>query len=442
MLESMRERRTGPQTPRHYRPAPQQRLPHGQGEALETEARAQRRRRERDRDARHSAARPRHVPARRHSDARKSQLPAQRMPDDIVYSRSMLVGSYAQPDWLIDRARLDERLPPRVRAKELWRIAPTHLEEAQNDATLVALFDQHRAGRRRGDRRRDAPGELLEPFRDGARRRRPRPARRSASIAPANRCRCRASSAPVRRLRVGRSAVHRVSQGAHQQADQGDAARPVHDDAAGAERLLRAKPAIWRWRMRRPSTRKCSDLFAAGVDIVQLDEPYVQARPEAAREYAVAAIDRALRGATGTTALHVCFGYGKHVANKPNGYAFCEELDACAADDISLECAQPRARYGSARTVAVETHSRRRARSARSIVESPEIVAQRIRDALQAPAAGTPRGRARLRHEIPAARRGVRQAAQHGARARHRPRRTEHLNSFGKSRRSHASHRT
>ena len=72
------------------------------------------------------------------------------------------------------------------------------------------------------------------------------------------------------------------------------------------------------------------DLFAAGVDIVQLDEPYVQARPEAAREYAVAAIDRALDGATGTTALHVCFGYGKHVANKPKGYAFCEELDACA----------------------------------------------------------------------------------------------------------------
>jgi 5-methyltetrahydropteroyltriglutamate--homocysteine methyltransferase len=84
------------------------------------------------------------------------------------------------------------------------------------------------------------------------------------------------------------------------------------------------------------------DLFAAGVDFVQLDEPYVQARPEAAREYAVAAIDRALQGASGPTVLHVCFGYGKHVQDKPKGYAFCAELDSCSADEISLECAQPR----------------------------------------------------------------------------------------------------
>jgi 5-methyltetrahydropteroyltriglutamate--homocysteine methyltransferase len=108
------------------------------------------------------------------------------------------------------------------------------------------------------------------------------------------------------------------------------------------------------------------DLFAAGVDIVQLDEPYVQARPEAAREYAVEAIDRALRGATGTTALHVCFGYGKHVANKPNGYAFCEELNACAANGHFSRMRAAARGHGTAAPVAVEAHSRRRARPARS----------------------------------------------------------------------------
>src|SRR4030095_4863046 len=113
------------------------------------------------------------------------------------------------------------------------------------------------------------------------------------------------------------------------------------------------------------------------------DEPYLQARPEAAREYAVEAINRALRDAAGTTALHVCFGYGKHVANKPKGYAFCEELDACVADDVSLECAQPRVdmellRLLPSKRVHVGVLDLRD-----HAVESPELIAQRIRDALK-----------------------------------------------------------
>jgi 5-methyltetrahydropteroyltriglutamate--homocysteine methyltransferase len=124
------------------------------------------------------------------------------------------------------------------------------------------------------------------------------------------------------------------------------------------------------------------ELFAAGVDIVQLDEPYVQARPERAREYAVAAIDRALEGATGTTVLHVCFGYGKHVANKPRGYAYLHELDACAADDISIECAQPRLGPDvldalPSKRIHVGVIDLRD-----TAVETPEIVAERIRVAL------------------------------------------------------------
>jgi 5-methyltetrahydropteroyltriglutamate--homocysteine methyltransferase len=124
------------------------------------------------------------------------------------------------------------------------------------------------------------------------------------------------------------------------------------------------------------------DLFTAGVDIVQLDEPYVQARPEAAREYAVCAIDRALVGATGPTVLHVCFGYGKHVDNKPQGYAFLEELDACVADEVSIECAQPRLKMDLLtllphKKVHVGVLDLRD-----TTPETPELVAQRIRAAI------------------------------------------------------------
>jgi 5-methyltetrahydropteroyltriglutamate--homocysteine methyltransferase len=125
------------------------------------------------------------------------------------------------------------------------------------------------------------------------------------------------------------------------------------------------------------------DLFAAGVDIVQLDEPYVQARPEAAREYAVAAIDRALAGASGPTVLHVCFGYGKHVDNKPEGYAFLAELDACCADEISIECAQPRLKMDLLRQLPNKKVHVGVLDLRDTTPETPELVAQRIRAAIE-----------------------------------------------------------
>jgi len=123
------------------------------------------------------------------------------------------------------------------------------------------------------------------------------------------------------------------------------------------------------------------DLFA-GVDIVQIDEPYVQARAEEARQYAVSAIDRALEGATGTTALHVCFGYGKHVSDKPPGYSFLEELDACAVDQISLECAQPKVDPKILRGLPSKTILLGVLDLRDTTVETPEQVAERIRAAL------------------------------------------------------------
>ena len=82
------------------------------------------------------------------------------------------------------------------------------------------------------------------------------------------------------------------------------------------------------------------DLFAAGADIVQLDEPYLQARPEQAREFGVAVVNRALEGAEGTTAVHICFGYAAIIHDRPAGYSFLPELAACRADQISIETAQ------------------------------------------------------------------------------------------------------
>ncbi len=291
-----------------------------------------------------------------------------------------LVGSYAQPGWLIDKTRLGQRLPPRVILHELWKPAAEDLEEAQNDATLIALHDQHRAGVdivTDGEMRRESysnrfanalagvdinnPGEAID--RTGKAVPVPRVTgevrRREAVEVPFIAFLKQHTDKLIKITLPGPFTMAQQAQNDYYKSD-ADLAL-AYADAVNAE--LR-------------------DLFAAGVDIVQLDEPYVQARPEAAREYAVAAIDRALAGASGATVLHVCFGYGKHVDNKPEGYAFLEELDACSADEISIECAQPRLKMDLLtqlpnKKVHVGVIDLRD-----TTPETPDVVAQRIRAAL------------------------------------------------------------
>lgn len=292
-----------------------------------------------------------------------------------------LVGSYAQPNWLIDKARLGARLPPRVILQELWKPAAEDLEEAQNDATLIALYDQHRAGvdivtdgemRRESYSNRfanslagvdiDNPGEAID---------------RTGKAVPVPRVtgeirRLRSVEAPyIAFLKQHTDKLIKITlPGPFTMAQQ------AQNDYYGetADLAMAYADAV---------NEELRDLFAAGVDIVQLDEPYVQARPEAAREYAVAAIDRALVGATGPTVLHVCFGYGKHVDNKPEGYAFLAELDACSADEISIECAQPRLKMDLLtqlpnKKVHVGVLDLRD-----TTPETPELVAERIRAAIE-----------------------------------------------------------
>ncbi len=251
-----------------------------------------------------------------------------------------LVGSYAQPDWLVHRELLSARLPPRVRAREVWRVAPDHLEEAQRRATLEAVDEQLAAGVdfvTDGEIRRESYSNRFATALDGVDLDRPGEAvDRTGKLVPVPRIvgpivwRHSAEADYVTLLKRHTDKPVKVTlPGPFTLTQQ------AQDDYYGDEEALAEAYAI-------AVRQEVAALFAAGADIVQLDEPYVQARPGQARAYARAAIDLALADADGTTALHVCFGYGRHVADKPNRYAVLAELDACRADEISLECAQPR----------------------------------------------------------------------------------------------------
>ena len=249
-----------------------------------------------------------------------------------------VVGSYVQPDWLVDRDNLRGRLPPRVRAREIWRVEPEYLEEACNDATLLAIRDQERAGvdivsdgevRRESYSNRvatalggidiDNPGTAID--RTGHPNPVPRiagPIWRERPIEVEDVKFLRANT--DRRIKITLPGPFTMTQQAQNDHYPDDEAAAMDYAAAVSEEIR--------------------DLFAAGADVVQLDEPYMQARPEVARKYAVKAINRALEGATGETAVHLCFGYAHIVHDRPSGYSFLPELNACAADQISIETAQ------------------------------------------------------------------------------------------------------
>jgi len=257
------------------------------------------------------------------------------MPDLLLTS---VVGSYPQPDWLVDRAMLGSRLPPRTRAVEIWRVAPEYLEQAQDDATVLAIRDLERAGIdiiTDGEIRRESYSNRFATALDGMdlenpgtaldRTGHPNPVPRV--VGPLRRSR----PVEVRDVEFLRATTNRTIKATlpgpftmSQQA-QDDY---YHDEEALAMALAEAVNGEVR------------DLFAAGADVVQLDEPYLQARAEKAKRFAVKAINRALQGIAGTTALHTCFGYAHIVHSRPNGYPFLEELADVTAHQISMESAQ------------------------------------------------------------------------------------------------------
>ena len=251
-----------------------------------------------------------------------------------------LVGSYPQPDWLIDRERLLGSLPPRVRARELWRVPEPFLAEAQDDATALAIRDFERVGLDivgDGEIRRESYSNRFATALEGMDVDNPamvagRTGRENAVPRVVG---------PVRRTRPVEVDDLRFLR-AHTD-------RPVKITVPGPFTMSRqaaneayAEVAELAMDLAAAVNEEIRDLFAAGADVVQIDEPWLQAHPDEARAYAVAAIDRALEGIEGTTALHTCFGYAHVVTDKPPGYSFLAELDDCAVDQIAIESAQPR----------------------------------------------------------------------------------------------------
>src|SRR5690349_2919276 len=251
-----------------------------------------------------------------------------------------LVGSYPQPDWLIDRAKLASRLPPRIRVKELWRVPTEYLDEAQRDATLIAIRAQEEAGldiltdgeiRRESYSNRFATAlegmDIDNPAMVAGRTGRPNAVPRV--VGPIRRRRP-VEVDDLRLLPAHTDRTIKITLPGPFTMSQQAANEHYADEASLALDLADAV------------NEEVRDLFAAGADVVQLDEPWLQSRAAQAREYALPAIERALAGVEGTTALHTCFGYAHVVHEKPPGYAFLAELGECAADQLAIESAQPR----------------------------------------------------------------------------------------------------
>jgi 5-methyltetrahydropteroyltriglutamate--homocysteine methyltransferase len=294
-----------------------------------------------------------------------------------------IVGSYPQPDWLIDRERLKKSLPPRVRAKELWRIDEAWLADAQEAATLVAIRDQELAGIDLvgdGEMRRESYSNRLATALSGIDSDNHGTAiDRTGKANPVPRV-----VAPIRRVgpievqdvaflkRHSIKPVKLTIPGPFTMTQQAQ-----NDYYPSAEALAMDYAAAVNEEVRA--------LFEAGVDVVQLDEPYLQARADQAQDYALTAIDRALEGVTGTTALHICFGYALVHGNtvKPKAYDFLAELNRSRVDVISVEAAQPNLDPSILAELPDKIIMYGVLDLSNPEIETPERVADRIRQALK-----------------------------------------------------------
>ncbi len=292
-----------------------------------------------------------------------------------------LVGSYPQPDWLIDREKLAGRFPPRVRMRELWRIPEPFLAQAQDDATVLAIKAQEEAGldiitdgeiRRESYSNRfatalsgvdlDNPGTALD--RSGHPNPVPRVVGRIRRLRPVEVADLLFLKRYTRRMvKITVPGPFTMSQQAQNDFYTTEAELAL-DYAAAVNEEIR-------------------DLFAAGADIVQLDEPYMQARPEKARQFGLQTIERALEGVNGRTAVHICFGYAAIIHQRPSGYSFLPELAACSCRQISVETAQSRLDCAVLAKLAGKQIMVGAIDLSDMTVESPETVAGRVRAALK-----------------------------------------------------------
>jgi 5-methyltetrahydropteroyltriglutamate--homocysteine methyltransferase len=292
-----------------------------------------------------------------------------------------LVGSYPQPEWLIDRNKLLKQYPPRVRARELWRIPEPFLAGAQDDATLLAIRAQEEIGidivtdgeiRRESYSNRfatalegvdtDNPGQGLD--RSGNPTTLPRITgriRRKRAVEVQDLIFLRKHTS--RKIKITVPGPFTMSEQAKNEFYK-----------SGAEAAMDYAVAV---------NEEVRDLFAAGADVVQVDEPWMQARPEKAREYGLAALNRALEGVKGTTAVHICFGYAALIHARPSGYSFLPELAGCRCSQISIETAQSKLDCKVLEGLKGKQIMVGCIDLLDQAIETPEVVAERIRKALR-----------------------------------------------------------
>jgi len=291
-----------------------------------------------------------------------------------------LVGSYAQPDWLLDRKNLAGRFPPRVRARELWRVAPEFLDQAQDDATILAIHDQERAGLdviTDGEMRRESYSNRFATALEGVDIDNPGTALdRSGHPNPVPRI-----TGKVRRkhpvevddvkfLRANTDRTIKITvPGPFTMSQQ--AQNDFYKDEV--EMALDYAAAV---------NAEIKDLFAAGADIVQIDEPYMQARPEKARKFGLKAFNAALDGVKGTTAVHICFGYAAVIHVRPEGYSFLPEFAGSSVQQVSIETAQSGLDCSVLEKLPGKTVILGVLDLSDMKIETPETVAARIRRAL------------------------------------------------------------
>ena len=299
---------------------------------------------------------------------------------NTVLLPTSLVGSYAQPDWLIDRQKLAGRFPPRVRARELWRVTPEFLDEAHDDATLLAIRDQERAGLdiiTDGEQRRESYSNRFATALEGVDTDNPGTALdRSGHPNPVPRV-----TGKVRRkypvevrdvefLRANTDGMIKITvPGPFTMSQQ--AQNDFYKDEQ--ELVLDYAAAV---------NAEIKELFAAGADIVQIDEPYMQARPEKARKFGLAGLNAALDGVRGTTAVHICFGYAAIIHQRPDGYSFLSELAELPVQQVSIETAQSKLDCSVLEKLPGKTIILGTLDLSDMTVEKPETVAARIRRAL------------------------------------------------------------
>src|SRR5580704_9981773 len=290
-----------------------------------------------------------------------------------------LVGSYPQPEWLIDRAKLSKQVP-RVRARDLSLIGPEHLEAAQDDATILAIRDQERAGIdivSDGEQRRESYSNRFATALDGIDIEKPGMViNRSGKPIPVPRV-----VGPIKRRHAVELRDLKVLRANTDRAIKATVPGPFTMGKQAQDDYYKDEEAV-ALAYAEAVNAEIKDLFAAGADVVQIDEPWMQQHPDKARQYGLKALDRALSGVSGTVAVHLCFGYAAVVHDKPSGYSFLPELEDCKAQQISIEAAQPKLDLKVLKELPSKTIILGVIDLSDMTIETPQIVADRIRRAL------------------------------------------------------------